>query len=358
MSERIRVLVTGVGSGGHGEQILKALKWSSLELEIVGTDTLAYSSGFPEVDHAYRVPRANEPHYLERLLELCRIHRTQVLFHGSEPELRVIGRHRQEFADRGVLVPINSERVLETCMDKSRTMKFLAEHGFDSPRSIVIAKLNETEQIDFFPVVIKPFIGSGGSANVFIAQDPRELRMLGEYLLTLCPQFLVQEYVGTPNDEYTVGVLHGMDGLLIGSIAVKRSLECTLSKRHEVTNRTGRADLGPKLVISSGVSQGEVGDFPVVTSACERIAAALGSTGPLNLQCRLVDGRVQLFEINPRYSGTTSLRAMAGFNEPELMIRRFLLHEDARPPRTISRRFIMRGLQERTIDTDRVRDFT
>ena len=134
-----------------------------------------------------------------------------------------------------MLVPINSERVLETCMDKSRTMKFLAEHGFDSPRSIVIAKLNETEQIDFFPVVIKPFIGSGGSANVFIAQDPRELRMLGEYLLTLCPQFLVQEYVGTPNDEYTVGVLHGMDGLLIGSIAVKRSLECTLSKRHEVT---------------------------------------------------------------------------------------------------------------------------
>lgn len=28
-----------------------------------------------------------------------------------------------------------------------------------------------------------------------------------------------------------------------------------------------------------------------------------------------------LFEINPRLSGTTSLRAMAGYNEPEIIIK-------------------------------------
>jgi carbamoyl-phosphate synthase large subunit len=35
-----------------------------------------------------------------------------------------------------------------------------------------------------------------------------------------------------------------------------------------------------------------------------------------------------VFEINPRFSGTTSLRAMAGLNEPDLLLRRHLLNHN------------------------------
>jgi carbamoyl-phosphate synthase large subunit len=50
------------------------------------------------------------------------------------------------------------------------------------------------------------------------------------------------------------------------------------------------------------------------------MANALGSVGPLNIQGRLDNGEFVAFEINPRFSGTTPMRAMAGFNEPELLI--------------------------------------
>jgi carbamoyl-phosphate synthase large subunit len=57
-----------------------------------------------------------------------------------------------------------------------------------------------------------------------------------------------------------------------------------------------------------------------VRAKAEAIAQALGSVGPLNIQGRLDSGEFVPFEINPRFSGTTPMRAMAGFNEPELLI--------------------------------------
>lgn len=350
MPDKVRVMVTGVGGGGHGAQILKALRMSTLPCEIVGTDISVRSNGFAHVDHAYTVPSASDPLYIERILELCKRHATQVLFHGSEPELRVMSAHRGLIRAHGILLPINDASVIDACMDKNKTMQFLSANDFCFPRSVVIDSMAEVDAIDFFPVVLKPFVGSGGSANVFIAQNRTELRLLSEYMLNLHDQFMIQEYVGTPEHEYTVGVLHSLDGALLGSIALKRSLDSALSRRHQVPNTTDQQQWGPKLVISSGVSQGEIGTFPEVTEFCEDVATKLGSAGPLNIQCRLVGDKVYIFEINPRYSGTTSLRAMAGFNEPEMMIRRHLLNEDIHRVATIRGGYLARGLGEEWVD--------
>src|SRR5262249_2137988 len=136
---------------------------------------------------------------------------------------------------------------------------------------------------------------------------------------------MVQEYVGRPDAEFTVGVLFDMEGRFLNSIALQRDLEPTLSVRLRVPNRTGRAELGDTLVISSGYSQGRIASSPDVTLPCERIAAALRPRGAINIQCRWTDGGVQVFEVNPRFSGTTSVRAMAGYNEPDVLLRmRFL----------------------------------
>ena len=54
------VVVTAVGGGGNGEQIVKALRASSLGYTIVGTDMQPYSKGLYEVDVSYLVPGAND----------------------------------------------------------------------------------------------------------------------------------------------------------------------------------------------------------------------------------------------------------------------------------------------------------
>jgi carbamoyl-phosphate synthase large subunit len=143
-----------------------------------------------------------------------------------------------------------------------------------------------------------------------------------------------------------------MTGELINSIAVKRNILSSLSNRLKMQNRTENQRLGSVLALSNGISQGEIGPFPEVTQQCEEIAVALGTRGPLNIQCRLVDGKVYVFEINPRFSGTTSLRAMVGFNEPDLLIRRHVLQEKIEPHFKYGSGIIVRGLSELLINPE------
>ncbi len=319
------VLVTAVGGASVGEQILKALRRSG-GYRIVGTDLNPRCVSFDRVDEAYTVPRASDSRYVEALLAVAASTGARVVFPGSEPELRTLSEHREHFSGAGLLLPIAPRSVIDTCMNKLRTAAFLRDHGFEFPRFAQITR-DGIEQVDWFPVVVKPAVGGGGSADCYIAQSPRELRGLAELLGERTKAMMVQEYVGTPDAEFTVGVLHDLDGVFLNSIAIRRELHTQLNVRLRVPNRTSRTDLGPTLVVSSGYSHGEVGRFDDVTEQCEAVAAALEVRGPVNIQCRLVDGKIQIFEINPRFSGTTSLRAMVGYNEPDVIVRRHLLGE-------------------------------
>jgi carbamoyl-phosphate synthase large subunit len=271
---------------------------------------------------------------------------------GSEPELRVLSDHRDRILDAGLFLPINPRSVIDTAMDKLATATFLDAHGFASPRSVRIGSLEDLAAVDWFPVVLKPAVGSGGSRDVFVVQTPRQLELVGEYILSGGGQIMVQEYVGTGQDEYTVGVLHDMDGTFLNSIALHREVSGQLHTRVSVPNVTDRRDLGDVLVISSGVSHGTLDRFPEVTGPCEEIAAALGVTGAVNIQCRLVDGRVRVFEINPRLSGTTSLRALVGYNEPDVLLRKHVRGETIVPRFPYRRATVLRSLSE-TVLTDR-----
>lgn len=348
----LTVLVTGVGGGGHGEQILKALRLAQTKYRIIGADVLPHVKHLHEVASAHVLPPAGDPAYVEALLKVCEQHGVRAVFHGSEPELKVMSARREEIQSRGLFLPINPAPVIDLCMDKVRTSDFLVARGFRVPAYRRITCIDDLNTFEALPAVLKPSVGGGGSANLFVAQSRRELGCFGEYLLSLYPEFIAQEYVGTHNDEYTVGVLVSMEGELLNSIAVKRNIITSLSARIRIPNRSGRADLGPFLAISSGISQGEIGRFPHVTETCERIAMAIGCRGVLNIQCRFVGGQVLVFEINPRFSGTTSLRAMVGYNEPDVLVRTSVLGERVTPHFPYGSGIILRGLRETLLPSD------
>lgn len=341
-----RVLVTGVGGGGVGEQVVKALSLAKTDYVVHGTDISDESLGFESVDRAHVVPRAAEPTYMDRILALCVSESIDVLIPGSEAELITIGRERSRIEEIGVFLPVNPASVLDICMDKFKTNDWLARHGYSVPRTWQIESIADLSGVDAAPAVLKPGVGGGGSANVLLAQSLDEAHALGRYLLDTIGSFVVQEYVGTIDSEFTVGVLLDMDGHLVDSIALKRDLGTGLSSRIRVRNRSTRHDLGESLVVSSGVSQGHVDRYPAVTEECERIAVELGARGAVNLQCRLWNGRPYIFEINPRFSGTTSIRAMVGFNEPDWLIRRHVLGESLSGRLDYRSGTVLRGLHE------------
>lgn len=345
----ISVLVTAIGGIGYGDQILKALRLAPAgRYHIVGGDARRECPQFNRVDQAVVLPRADAPDYIDAILAVCRRYRIRAVFPGCEPELKVFAANRARFAGAGIFLPVNRPEMIAQCMDKAACMAALDAAGFAPPRYVEVTRPADLAGIDFFPVVVKPTRVSGGSVDCYIAQDAGELQALAAYLHLGedARSFIVQEYVGTPSDEYTVGVLYDLDGNYINSIACRRDLGSLLNVRLKVPNRTGRADLGPTLVISSGVSHGEMGRFPEVVAQCRAVADVFKPQGPVNVQCRFVAGKVKVFEINPRFSGTTSLRAMVGYNEPDVLVRHHLLGETIAKDFAYRSATILRNLAE------------
>lgn len=322
----MKVLVTGSGPGGYGEQITKALTGLTLEKYTVFTADANPRLAMNGNGKSHTLPLASSPLYIRDLLRLCKRLGVEALFPGSEPELLNVSRNRELLENEGIFVAINRSGLIELCSDKAALAQELDLIGYPGPRSIVFGEENSSLNESWFPVIIKPQLGGRGSKDVFICQTQEELDSIVTYLTKSHPNnnLLIQEYVGSHLEEYTAGVLHDSQGTFLGSAVMNRDLNSSLSVRQSVRNVTSKHELGELLVVSSGVSQGVLAQFTLVSDQCRQIAEALDSRGALNLQLRLVEGKAVVFEINPRFSGTTSSRALAGFNEPDILLQREL----------------------------------
>ena len=209
----------------------------------------------------------------------------------------------------GVHIASNSSEVISLCSDKGKMFRYLKKLNIPIPLSISVKKLSDINNISF-PCVIKPATGSGGSSFVFLAANKSETELYVSYLLNHNKSPLIQEYIPDDEGEYTIGVLCLSDGCLVGSIALKRMF-------HNKLSIMAKTDSG---IISSGYSQGLIDDFDDIRKQAESIAHLLNSKGPLNIQGRCQKGILLPFEINPRFSATTYLRAMAGFNEVDIYL--------------------------------------
>jgi len=341
----IPVIVTAVAGGIIGEQVLKCLRFAERYI-IIGTDTTNFSKGLYEVDYPEIVPPASSPDYIDTLLYLCNRYRALVCIPGSEPELKAMSKNRKFFKDAGVFLPINSEQVLDTCLNKLKTISFLKENGFSYPETINIKPDTDVKVVDFFPVIIKPLKDAGGSKNVYIAQDLEELKYYSNESFKKNNEVLVQQYIGTYDDEYTIGVLSSMNGEIINSIGIHRNIITGLGNKLKVENKTKYKDLGDYLVVSSGITQGKIGVFRPVCQQCEDIANSIKSCGPLNVQCRFVNDKVFVFEINPRFSGSSPFRALVGFNEVDILIMQTLFNKLVERYFKYNTGYAMRGLNE------------
>src|SRR5262249_14934068 len=146
-----------------------------------------------------------------------------------------------------------------------------------------------------FPLVAKPRSGKG-SVGLLEIRNRSDL----DYVLHR-PDYVVEEFLGNSDAEFTVGSFSDRDGVVRGTIAMHRTM------------------------LQGTTYTAEVGDFPDVRAEACRIAAALKPMGPANVQMRVSNGRPTCFEINVRFSGTTPIRARLGFNDVEATVKHYVL---------------------------------
>lgn len=291
------ILITGTGGCGVGEGLYKSLK--PLEKYAVFSCNNSDNSlfVFDDTEMSFIVPSATDSNYCAAILKICRQNDIKVIIPGSEHELTILISNREKFDEAGVIVFANTAEVITTFDNKWETFLKLSSLNIHTPDTTLDINDEAFFKRNNFPLIVKPIYGNA-SKNVFVIDSMDELHCIIQYLNYKRISFVIQEYIGTANEEYTISVLSDLDGNFLGSIVLKRNL-------------------------AGGFSQFVVcEEFEELDEIAQKIAKDVNSKGPLNIQCRMMHGELYVFEINPRFSGTTPFRTLLGFNEADILFQK------------------------------------
>lgn len=298
--KEINILVLGVG-GVVSQGIIKALRNSGLSIKLIGACISTRSMGLYLCDKAYVSPYANDNKFIPWLTELCNREQVDIVLTGVEENILAIAEQIDFFRSRTKAIFISSDfEHLKIGQDKFLTCEWLKNNGCNYP----IYTLAEECTADFvqkvgYPIVAKPRNGKG-SNGVFLIHNEHQLKNAMKL-----QGYVLQECIGIPEQEYTVGCYCDKKGQLVDMIVMHRDLQ------HGSTDSA-------KVIENPEISE-------QVIKICEKFCPV----GPLNVQMRLdEDGRPVCFELNVRFSGTTPMRAMFGFQDVVAMVKEYVLGED------------------------------
>jgi carbamoyl-phosphate synthase large subunit len=295
----IRAAVTGIGNP-LGQNILKALEMSSLPLRLYVLDSNPLSAGFFGAGAPILCPRADAPGYVDELIAFLRREEIAVVFFGTEAEPAKLRPHRTRIeAETGTVLMVNDAGILAVADDKYLTARALAEARLDHPAS---AHAEDRQAVEVliadrgFPLIAKPRKGSAsrGLARI-LNRDQLEAQ--------LRPGLVIQECLLPDDAEYTVGIYRCRDGRTAATTVIHRDLDFGLTYRGVIRHNER------------------------IAAYAEQVMVAIGAVGSCNVQLRLTARGPVCFEVNPRFSSTTPVRAHFGVNEPEMAIREYVLGE-------------------------------
>lgn len=303
LDDPVRVLVTGMG-GPLGQNIYKALKMASLPLRLWVMDADAFSAGLAWESDSVLSPLVRAPGYLEEFTAFLKREGIEIVFFGTEAEPAALSPHLHAVTmATGCVFALNSADVLRIADDKYLTVQVLRELGIDHPDS---ADAEDRDAIQAlvkrvgFPLLAKPRRGSA-ARGLFLVHSPADLGA------KLPSGYVLQEYLLPDDQEYTVGLYRRRDGRIVAATVIRRELNFGLTYKGVLTpNRD-------------------------IEGYAARVTEALGAVGSVNVQLRLTARGPVAFEVNPRFSSTTPIRAHFGVNEPELAIRELVLGEELEP---------------------------
>lgn len=254
---------------------------------VVVTDVNPLSPAVYAADRAFRVPLATDPNYIPEILTICAAEDVGLVVPTIDDELLPFAAAAPTFAAADITVAVSGVQTIAICNDKHATCRTLIDKGVAAAESFLPADLPAAPR---FPLFIKPRFGRGG-VGAFTVRNARELAFFLDYVADP----VIEAYLDGP--EFTIDMLCDFEGRLL-----------SLVPRERVLIRAGVSDRGRTVKDSRLMALGD---------AC---AAALPFVGPVNIQCRIVDGRPVVFEINPRFSGGIPLTIESGADFPRMLV--------------------------------------
>lgn len=232
-----------------------------------------------------------------------------VLFYQSDTHLILLSRHRRRLGEVFRFVVPDPELV-EILVDKGRFQALAERHGLPVPKAQVVdpAAGQGPIEVDLrFPVVVKPVMRRGswddlvGSPKALEFQTPAELREMWPAFAAAGIKLMVQEAIAGPEtcvESYHVYAERGGD--IVADFTGKKVRTIPRARGHSTA-----------VTVSAADDVAALGREIVRELRLEGVAKFDFKRGP--------DGRLNLFEINPRFSLWHYLGSAAGLNLPAIV---------------------------------------
>ncbi len=317
----MNVAITGVG-GGVGQSVIRALRRSRLSPRLIGLDADPWAAGLYQCDESAIVPLAShEEDYIAALVRVATERRVDALIPGTDTEVPVIARHQESLRAVGCVPIVSATALIDAIQDKLACDAWFAAAGIPYARTVTGEEFVAGCELQF-PLIVKPRWGSG-SVGAYVLADAADAArsrvtdrdVVQEYLVprswmvtTAQPKDLMKGPRLRQQDEVSMQGLVSPDGEIVGLFASINDLRDGVPIRIRPT------------------CDREILRF---TQQTVEVLARAGHVGPCNLQGRITEQGLVLYEANARFTGITAVRAAMGWNECDAALRLFVLGESA-----------------------------
>lgn len=294
----ITVVVTAVGAL-IGQGIIRSLRLSGLPVRVIGVDRDPNGIGPYWCDAFFAKPAIDESSqaYLDFWTSLLVEQAVDLVLPGLELDVLFFSRNREAFAGIGTRIVLNDPRVIELAQDKWDFGLELERLELPTIPALLGASFTECVRELGLPLLLKPRQGNG-SRGIAVLRDEDDFNYWSRKSRD---PFLIQKFIGSDEQEFTVGAFGFGDGTALAPIIFRR-----------------------KLSVAGNTQYAEFVEHPVLAEAVTRLAAIFKPVGPTNYQFRMDGETPYLLEINPRFSSSTSLRAAFGYNEAAMAVDYYL----------------------------------
>ena len=297
----MKILVTGSGSL-LGQGIIRCLRWANKDYTIIAADPSQYTPGNYLAHKSFCIPMANDDDYIQAIENIIIKEAIQLILVGTDVELLKLSLAKQRLqSEYGVKIVVADTSCINMADSKWLTAEFLKQIQAPFPNSVFASDRRAVINLwkdKGFPLIAKPDRGAR-SIGFVIINDKVQL----DAVLDNPNNLVIQEYLPHDEGEFTSGCLI-VNGVCKSIITLKREL------KDGNTIRTYRD-----------------ATTPLYDATIKYIAEQSGIQGPCNFQFRIRNGEPVVFEINARFSGTTPLRCLYGFNEVDALVEHYFYNK-------------------------------
>ena len=310
------IAIMSIGSG-VGQSVVTSCNLSKLPIKTIGLGMNPMAFGAYECDVMDYVPIIYSKDYIPELIDKCYKHKIDLIIPGSDDEALILAEHKSMLEENGFKVLVSDEKLISLIRDKAKMCDelssisdvFVKNYNFEEIKSLI-----ENNEISF-PLIAKPRDGYASKGIEILLEEKDLVRVTNQHII----QELAIPHKGDPFRQ-----------AYLQQISKKVNSQLSEISIQIVTNKNG--DLMGRMASYNKLNNGvpiEIipYDNEYIWSEIDKLIPMLkqlGHRGPLNIQGRLTDKGLKLFEMNARFTGITGLRAIMGFNEVECCIKDWL----------------------------------